>query len=130
MQTFTRFAVAWAINALALWIANGLFGGVRIHGWAAYLIGAAVLGFANAVLKPVLAILTLPLILVTLGFFLLVINIAMVALAAWVAPHFTVHGFWTYVGVVVIVWLVNWAANAFLDRTVRNSPRARNPFHS
>ena len=119
MTTFARLAVALAINALALWIANGLFGGVYIHGWAAYVIGAAVLGFANAVLKPVLALLTLPLILVTFGFFYLLINIGMVALAAWVTPHFAVHGFWTYVGVVVIIWLVNWAANAFVDRTVR-----------
>ena len=111
-----RLAVAWAINALALWIANGLFDGVRIHGWTAYLVGAAVLGIANAILKPVLAILTLPLIIVTLGFFLLVINIGMVALAAWIAPNFSVHGFWTYVGVVVIVWLVNWAGNTFVDR--------------
>jgi putative membrane protein len=118
MPTLARFAVAWAINALALWVANGLFGGVRIHGWAAYLIGAAVLGVANAVLKPVLTLLTLPLIVLTLGFFLLVINIAMVALAAWIAPNFSVHGFWTYVGVVVIVWLVNWAGNAFVDRMV------------
>jgi len=122
-----RLAVAWAINALALWVANGLFGGVRIHGAAAYLIGAAVLGVANAVLKPVLAILTLPLILFTFGFFYLVINIGMVALAAWIAPNFTVHGFWTYVGVVVIVWLVNWAVNAFLERSLRRSasPRLR-----
>ena len=123
MPILLRFAVAWAINALALWVANGLFGGVRIHGWAAYLIGAAVLGVANAVLKPVLAILTLPLIVLTLGFFLLVINIAMVALAAWIAPNFTVHGFWTYVGVVVIVWLVNWAANAFVERAARGAWR-------
>jgi putative membrane protein len=118
MQTLTRFAAAWAINALALYIANGLFSGVWLHGASAYLIGAAVLAIANAVLKPVLALLTLPLILVTFGFFYLVINIAMVALAAWVAPNFTVHGFWTYVGVVVIVWIVNWAVTAFVDRTV------------
>ena len=52
-----RFAVALAINALALWIANGLFGGVHIEGWAAYVFGALVLGFANAILKPILAIL-------------------------------------------------------------------------
>jgi putative membrane protein len=122
-----RLALAWAINALALWVANGLFGGVRIHGAAAYLIGSAVLGVANAVLKPLLAILTLPLIVFTFGFFYLVINIAMIALAAWIAPNFTVHGFWTYVGVVVIVWLVNWAVNAFLDRSLRRSasPRLR-----
>jgi putative membrane protein len=114
-----RFAAAWGINALALYIANGLFGGVHIHGAAAYLVGAAVLAIANAVLKPALALLTLPLILVTFGFFYLVINIAMVALAAWVAPDFSVHGFWTFVGVVVIVWVVNWAVTAFVDRSVR-----------
>ena len=119
MKWAARLVVALAINALALWIANGLYGGVRIHGWAAYVIGAAALGFANAILKPLLTILTLPLVIVTLGFFLLVINIAMVAFAAWVAPNFTVHGFWTYVGTVVIIWLVNWAVNTFLDRSMR-----------
>src|SRR5437763_12309036 len=113
-----RFLAAWGISALALYVANGLFSGVHIHGAAAYLVGAAVLAVANAVLKPVLALLTLPLILVTFGFFYLLINIAMVALAAWVAPNFTVHGFWSYVGVVVIVWIVNWAVTAFVDRTV------------
>jgi putative membrane protein len=120
----TRLAITWAINVLALWVANGLFGGVRIHGWAAYLIGAAVLGAANGILKPVLAILTLPLIVLSLGLFLLLINIAMIALAAWVAPDFTVRGFWTYVGTVVIVWLVNWAGHAFLERSVRRLSRA------
>jgi putative membrane protein len=117
VQALTRFAAAWGISALALYVANGLFSGVRIHGAAAYLIGAAVLAVANAVLKPLLALLTLPLILVTFGFFYLLINIAMVALAAWVAPNFTVHGFWTYVGVIVIVWIVNWAVTSFIDRT-------------
>ena len=118
MPTLVRFAVAWAINVLALWVANGLFGSVDIHGSAAYLIGAAVLGIANAVLKPLLAILTLPLIVLTLGLFLLVLNVAMVALAEWIAPNFSVDGFWTYVGVVVIVWLVNWAGHTFVDRAL------------
>jgi putative membrane protein len=118
MQIAARFAVAWGINALALYIANGLFTGVHIHGATAYLVGSAVLAVANAVLKPVLAVLTLPLILVTFGFFYLLINIAMVALAAWIAPNFSVHGFWTYVGVVVIIWIVNWAVTTFIDRTV------------
>jgi putative membrane protein len=121
---FARLAAVLAIDALALYIANGLFGGVRIHGAAAYIIGALVLAVANAILKPVLAILTLPLILVTFGLFYLLINVAMVALAAWVAPNFTVHGFWTYVGVVIILWLVNWAVSSFVDRTVgRRRPR-------
>jgi putative membrane protein len=112
----SRLLLAWAINALALWVANGLFDGVRIHGWAAYLIGAAVLGVANAFLKPVLTVLTLPLVILTLGLFVLAINVAMVALAAWAAPNFTVHGFGAYVGTVIVVWLVNWAGGSLADR--------------
>ena len=110
---------AWAVNALALWIANGLFSGVDIDGGWAYVIGAAVLGIANTIVKPILAILTLPLIVFTLGFFYLLINVAMVALAEWIAPNFSVDGFWSYVGVVFIVWLVNWAMYAFVDRSLR-----------
>src|SRR5437588_7639549 len=115
MPRLERLVIALAINAAALSVANALWDGVRIHGWAAYLIGAAVLGIANTILKPVLTVLTLPLILVTLGFFYLVINIAMVALAAWIAPKFSIHGFWTYVGAVVIIWLVNWLGHTFVD---------------
>jgi len=127
MWLLGRFLVALAINALALWIANGLFSGVDIHGGWAYIIGAGVLAFANAVLKPILAILTLPLILVTLGLFYLLINIAMVALAEWIAPNFSVDGFWNYVGVVAIVWLVNWAVSALIDRTVGRRANAAGP---
>jgi putative membrane protein len=105
-----RLIIAWAINLFALWIANALWDSVSIQGWAAYLIGSAVLGVANAIVKPLLAILTLPLIIVTLGFFYLLINIAMVALAEWIAPNFSIDGFWTYVGTVFIVWAVNWIA--------------------
>ncbi len=123
MYFVPRLAIAWAINALALWAADGLWDGVRIHGLAAFLIGAAVLGIANTVLKPLLAILTLPLIIVTLGFFYLVINIAMVALAEWIAPNFSIDGFWTYVGTVVVIWAVNWIGNELVDGLERR-PRA------
>src|SRR5919201_5818999 len=101
-----RLALAWAINAAALWVADALWDSVRIKGTAAYVIGAAVLGIANTFIKPVLALLTLPLIIITLGFFYFAINIAMVALAEWIAPQFSIDGFWTYVGTVVIVWAV------------------------
>jgi putative membrane protein len=110
-----RLAVALGINVLALWICNGIFSSVSIHGAWAYIIGAVVLGIANTVIKPILALLTLPLIIITLGLFLLVINIAMVALAEWIAPNFSIDGFWTYVGVVVIIWIVNWASYRLLD---------------
>jgi putative membrane protein len=120
-----RLAVAWGINAAALWAADALWDSVRIKGWAAYLIGSAVLGIANAVIKPLLALLTLPLIIVTLGVFYLVINIAMVALAEWIAPRFSIDGFWTYVGTVVVVWAVNWIGNEVVDRLEAGTRRPR-----
>ena len=115
MPLVIRLLLALGINAAALWVADALFSGVRIHGWWAYIIGAAVLGIANTVIKPILTLITLPLIILTLGLFLLVINIAMVALAEWIAPDFSIDGFWTYVGTVVIVWLVNWVGYALVD---------------
>src|SRR4029078_8091378 len=104
------------VNALALWVANAIWDSVSLHGFWAYFSGAVVLGVANAVLKPILAILTLPLIILTLGLFYLLINIAIAALAEWIAPNFSIDGFWTYVGVVIIIWLVNvvsyWAISS------------------
>ena len=125
MPWLVRLAVAWAINAAALRAADALWGSVRIHGWAAYLIGAAVLGIANTLLKPVLTLLTLPLIIVTLGVAYLAINVAMVALAEWIAPHFSIDGFWTYVGVVVVVWVVNWIGREVVDRIEEGTRRPR-----
>jgi putative membrane protein len=124
MSFVPRLVIAWAINLAALWAADALWEGVRIHGWKAFLIGSAVLGIANAVLKPLLTILTLPLIIITLGFFYLLINIAMIALAEWIAPNFSIDGFWTYVGTVLVVWAVNWIADqAFGDLERRARPR-------
>ena len=118
-----RIALAIGINALALWVANAIWDSVSIHGFWAYFIGAVVLGIANAVIKPILAILTLPLIVLTLGIFYLFINILMVLLAEWIAPNFSIDGFWTYVGVVFIIWLVNWVASLAVDLFER--PRER-----
>ena len=116
MGCFLRVVVSLATNALALWASGKLFDGVHIHGFWAYAIGAAVLGFANAIIKPVLAIITLPLVILTLGFFYLLIAMGMVVLTAWITPNFSVSGFWDYVGVVFVVWIVNWAVGALIDR--------------
>jgi putative membrane protein len=125
MRFLPRLLVAWAINIGALWAANAIFSGVHIHGWAGYLIGAAVLGIANAVIKPVLAVLTLPLIIVTLGISYFLINVAMLALAAWVAPHFSITGFWTYVGAVVVIWAVNAVAGSAVEKPRRRRQALR-----
>src|SRR4026207_1338170 len=112
MLLLFRIAIAIAINAVALWVADLLFDSMSIHGFWSYFLAALVLAIANAIIKPILTILTLPLIIVTLGLFLLVINIAMIGLAEWIAPNCSINGFWTYVGVIVILWLVNWIADA------------------
>ena len=104
--------IGWGVNIVALLVIDWLFDGVEIGRWGSVLLGAAVLGLGNAILKPILALLTLPLILVTFGLFYFVLNVAMLALAEWIAPDFSIDGFWTYVGATIVVWLVNWILGA------------------
>ena len=107
MFLLVRIAVLIGTNILALLVVDWVFDGVTIDGWWPLVIGATVLGFANAILKPILAILTLPLIVLTLGLAYFAINVAMLALAEWIAPDFSIDGFWTYVGATIVIWLVN-----------------------
>ena len=116
--------VGWAVNIAALLVIDWLFDGVQIGRWGSVLLGAAVLGLANTILKPVLALLTLPLILLTLGLFYFALNIAMLALAEWIAPDFSIDGFWTYVGATIVVWLVNWVLHSLLDSLLDEQPVA------
>ena len=99
--------VAVGINMVALIVVDGLFSGVSIERWWPLILGAVVLALGNAFLKPVLALLTLPLIVVTFGLAYFALNVAMLALAEWIAPDFSINGFWTYVGATIVVWLVN-----------------------
>src|SRR5947207_12121617 len=100
--------LAWLANILSLAIADWIFGSVHIGHWWPLLLGAAVLGIANTVVKPIITVLTLPLVIATLGLGLFAINVGMLALAEWIAPDFSIDGFWTYVGATIVVWLVNW----------------------
>lgn len=107
-------AITVAINMLALIVVDALFSGVTIGMWGPLLVGAVVLSLGNAFLKPVLAILTLPLIVVTLGLAYFALNVAMLALAEWIAGDFSIDGFWTYIGATIVVWLVNVVMQAVL----------------
>src|SRR5215218_10853937 len=101
--------LAWLANIVSLLVADWIFDGVSIERWWPLLLGAAVLGIANTIVKPILTLLTLPLVIVTLGLFYFVINVLMLALAEWIAPDFSIDGFWTYVGATIVVSIVNWA---------------------
>jgi len=116
MVLLVRLLVLWGINALALIVVDWLFTSVSIGRWGSLLFAALVLTLGNAILKPILAILTLPLIIVTFGLAYFAINVLMLALAEWLAPNFSISGFWTYVGATIVVWLVNVTMGWFLDK--------------
>jgi len=106
----------WGINILALIVVDWLFDSVGIGRWGSLLLAAFVLMLGNAILKPILAILTLPLIIVSFGLAYFALNVLMLALAEWIAPRFVIDGFWTYVGATIVVWLVNLVVGSLLDR--------------
>ncbi len=116
MILIVRLLILWGINILALIVVDWMFSGVSIGRWGSLLFGALVLTLGNAILKPILAILTLPLIIITFGLAYFAINVAMLALAEWLAPNFSISGFWTYVGATIVVWIVNVAMGWLLDK--------------
>jgi putative membrane protein len=111
-----RLLVLWGINVLALMVVDGIFDSVSIGRWGSLILGAFVLMIGNAIIKPILAILTLPLVIITFGLSYFAINVAMLALAEWIAPDFSIDGFWTYVGATIVVWIVNVVVGWLLDR--------------
>jgi putative membrane protein len=107
--------IAIGLNVLALIVVNWIFDSVAIEGFWSYFLAGLTLGLGNAFLKPILALLTLPLIILTFGLAYFALNILMLALAEWIAPHFSIDGFWTYVGAVIVIWFVNVLVGALLD---------------
>ena len=95
LQNATAFFLHWAITGLCLWIASLVFKGIRFESTGALIGSALLLGLANALVKPLLIVLTLPLTLITFGLFLLVINALVLLLVAWFIKGFKVSGFWT-----------------------------------
>ena len=88
-----RFLVHWIVLAIALALTAWLLPGVQVDTFGALLVAALVLGFLNAVLKPVLVLLTLPITVLTLGVFYLILNAILFALGATLVPGFHVSGF-------------------------------------
>jgi len=102
----------WVINALALLAVAYLYTGVKVDSFTAAMIAALVLGLVNAVLRPILVILTLPVTILTLGLFIFVINGLMFWFVAEVVKGFTVTGFWAaMIGSIlysIITLLTSW----------------------
>lgn len=108
------FLLRALISALALWLAASIVPGLHVAGVGTLLIAALLLGVVNAVVRPVLVILTLPITVITLGLFLLVINAAMLGLVALFLPGFAIDGFFAALFGGIIVSLVSWLASWFI----------------
>lgn len=89
----TRFWIRAVFAALGLWVATRLLEGFRIDGPGTLVLAAVLLGVCNAVVRPLLVLLTLPVTILTLGLFLLVINAALMGLVALLLPGFSIAGF-------------------------------------
>jgi putative membrane protein len=104
----------WISSACALWLTSGLFAGIRIDGALPLLAAALMLGILNALVRPVLLLLTLPLTIVTLGLFVFIVNAIILKMAAFLVPGVVVQGFWTAVFGAILLSLFNIILNAFI----------------
>ncbi len=108
------FLIRISIVALGLWLAAEIVPGIEITGAWTLLGAALLLGLVNAVIRPLLILLTLPITVLTLGLFLLVINAGTLALVAWAFDDFTIAGFWPAVLGAIVVGLTGWLASYFI----------------
>ena len=111
----TGFVLRALISAIGLWIATRWVSGIRIDNAGTLVLAGVLLGVVNAIVRPILIVLTLPITLLSLGLFLLVVNTAMVALVAWILPGFHIYGgFWSAFATWLIVWLTGWLGSLLI----------------
>ena len=115
----TRFIARVIFAALGLALAAYLLKGVGYDSFVDLLLAAVLLGVLNAVVRPILFVLTLPFTIITLGLFLLVLNAAMIGLVAWMLPGFTVAGFWSGIMAAIITGLASWVGAMVLGDAKR-----------
>ncbi len=95
LHSLLTFILHWCLLTILLWLASKVFHGIEFRSSSSLWVSALLLGFANAVIRPLFIVFTLPLTLLTFGFFLLVINALMLLLVSALVRGFKVSGFWT-----------------------------------
>jgi putative membrane protein len=111
-------------NLAALWVASEIFDEMTYgDSFAVLAIAAVVFTIVNWIVKPILAILSIPIIILTFGIAYFAVNMLMIELTDWVVGDFEAGSFWTVVGATIVVWLVNVVIGAFV-RDVRVGSRA------
>lgn len=109
-----RMLVQGLVSAVGLWLAAYLIPGVEFTDTGSLVLAVVLLAVANAVVRPILTLLTLPLTVVTFGLFLLVVNAAVIGLVGWLLNGFVVNGFWAGIGAAVVTGLVSWIAGSLV----------------
>lgn len=110
----TFFILYWIVSGIAVLLTSKLVRGFRVGGFLSAILAALVLGAANAVLWPVIFVLTLPLTIVTLGLFLFVVNGIVLKICAALLPGFHIDSWWAAIWGSVVLASVNWALHFFL----------------
>ena len=116
----TEFLVHWGITALSLWVAGFIFHGISFSTKGALLVSALLLGLANAIIRPIVILLTIPLTIFTFGFFLLVINALMMLLVSSVVKGFKVSGFWTAFFASIFIAVLSFFVGVLIFQTGDN----------
>ena len=104
-----RLLILILANAAAIWTAGRFVPGFDFHGGAWELLTAGlILGIINSFIRPILKLITLPAILLTLGLFTVIVNVACLLFAAWLLPTLAIHGFWAALWGTIVIGLVNY----------------------
>lgn len=109
-----RLILTWIINAVALLALPYIFSSINVDSFLTALVVAIVLGFINAIIRPILIILTLPATILTLGLFIFVINGLLFWAVGSFVPSFHVGGFWSGVFGAIVYSIISWALSAII----------------
>jgi putative membrane protein len=112
-RVMKEFIIRWLITTLAVMGASHLIPGISYSSLGVLLGAALLLGIINALVRPVLLLLSLPFIIVTMGFFILVINALLLLFVSAVIPGFHVEGFWSALWAGIIIGLISWLLSIF-----------------
>lgn len=110
-----RFLLQAVVTALGLWLAAELVAGVAFADTTSLIIAAVLLGLINAIVRPILVVITFPLTVITFGLFLLVVNAATIGLTAVFLEGFQVDGLWPGVGAAIVTGVVSWIAGSLIS---------------
>ncbi|MFH1083151.1 MAG: phage holin family protein [Pseudomonadota bacterium] len=111
--------VRWLVLTAAVVIASYLISGIEVSSFFSAFFAAAILGVLNTFFRPILLILTLPINIITLGLFTFVINAFLLKMVSGVISGFQVHGFWSAVFGALVISVVNWLLNSFINERGR-----------